>query len=258
MTTSGEQKTQALNPFGLKGRSLVYWAAHTGKLALGGSLLWVGSIGQPALGGTIIMPADVETGGTFQLAFVTSMPFKGTSSAIETYNAFVTAAAKAARLDEINGQAVAWTAIVSTATVSARDNAPQVAPVYNLNQELVTPNPGGLWDSRSWFFDNPIDVNERGVELSFGYVWTGTDIDGKSRPYYAMGSPYVVGVGDLSSRFTDWISTAVLPPGQGLHLYALSTPIVARLPNTVPEPSSLVILFSGTILTAVLYRHHLR
>ncbi|WP_165074127.1 hypothetical protein [Paludisphaera rhizosphaerae] len=214
-------------------------------------VMWAAYAGKATLGASIILPPDVETGGTFQLAFVTSGTYRPTASSIATYNAYVTAAAKAAGLDVINGQQITWSAIVSTGTVDARDNAVQMAPVYNLNQELVTPDAGGLWDSFTHILQNPIDVTEKGDELFYEFVWTGTDQNGKALPYYAMGSPFLVGFGEASGQFTNWVSAGSYPGTFPLHLYALSSPIIAAV---VPEPTSLVVLFSGTILTAVVYR----
>lgn len=214
-------------------------------------VMWAAYAGKAALGAAIILPSDVETGETFQLAFVTSGSLRPTSSSIATYNAFVTAAAKAAGLDVINGQQVTWSAIVSTATVDARDNAPQMHPVYNLNQELVTPDADGLWNTFVHILQNPIDVTERGEELWYGFVWTGTDANGVAVPYYAMGGPFLVEFGDLSGQFTNWVSAGAYPSTYPMQLYALSSPIIAAV---VPEPTSLVILFSGSILTAVVYR----
>lgn len=226
-------------------------AAPVAAAKFGPLVMWAAYAGKAALGASIILPSDVETGGTFQLAFVTSGTFRPTASSIATYNAYVSAAAKAAGLDVINGQKVVWTAIVSTTTVNASVNAPQIAPLYNLNQELVTPDAGGLWDTFIHIFQNPIDVTEKGETLDYGYVWTGTDEHGKFRPSYAMGSPFLAGFGDLSSQFTSWVSAGVYPTTYEFHLYAISSPIIAAV---VPEPSSLVVLFSGGILTAVIYR----
>lgn len=239
--TAGDWRTRLLAAplAATKFAPLVMWAAYAGKAALGAS---------------IILPAEVETGGTFQIAFVTDGTIRPTSNVISTYDAYVTAAAKAAGLDVINGQAVTWRAIVSISTVNARDHAPQTEPVYNLNQELVTANPGWLWTTTMGILQNPIDVTEKGEELPYGFVWTGSDEYGRALPNYAMGSPIFAGFGDLTGTYVDWISAGIYPTTFSFHLYALSSPIVARLPIVTPEPTSLVILFSGIVFTAVIYR----
>ncbi|APW63263.1 hypothetical protein [Paludisphaera borealis] len=192
-------------------------------------------VGLSAQADTILLPADLKPGQTFQVAFVTNGTLTAESSDIAVYNNFVTLAAAAAGLDVINGQPVTWTAIISTATVNARDNAPQIAPVYDVDSLLITAVPGGLWNTTSKFLNNPINTTESGNQLLWGYVGTGSNASGVSSPGPTFGSAApLMAQGDLTSIFPSWLANAYLFPGTTYHLYALSSPITIREPNQNP------------------------
>jgi hypothetical protein len=198
-------------------------------------------VGSPVQAGPVILPSGLQPGDQFQVAFVTSGTFSAESSNIADYNRFVSAAATAAGLDLIDGQPVTWNAIGSTATIDAQDNAPQTAPVYDLQGRLITAIPGGLWNSPQLFLDNPIDVTQSGNQLPSGYVWTGSTVNGEGLFLLTLGSDYrLVSVGDLASRFPSWLDTAFQESSKSFHIYALSSPITVPGPDpaSVPEPSS--------------------
>jgi hypothetical protein len=194
-------------------------------------------VGSPARAGSPMPPTGLGPGDSFQLVFVTSGTTTAVSSDIADYNRFVSAAAAAAGLDLIDGQPVTWQAIGSTATVDARNNAPQTAPVYDLLGDLITASPGGLWNTRLLFLQHPIDVTELEAPLLRGSVWTGSTDEGTGNDGLTLGSSLTLAtVGDLTSEFPSWISTGFFPESQQFHVYALSSPIT--IPS-VPEPSSL-------------------
>jgi len=206
-------------------------------LALASGALAVGS---PVQAGFILLPPGLQPGDPFQVAFVTSGTFSAELSDISYYNSVVTNAATAAGLDTIDGQAVTWHAIASTAAINALDNALQTAPVYDLQGQLITATPGGLWTSNQHFLNHPIDVTELGNPLIGGYVWTGSNQLGMGFPEQTLGNDlFLVAIGDLSSIFPSWIWIAAQPPDTLLHLYALSSPLIVPYQSTVPEPSSL-------------------
>ena len=187
-------------------------------------------VGYPVRAGSMILPSGLQPGDQFQVAFVTSGTFRAESSNIADYNRFVSAAATAAGLDIIDGQAVTWKAIGSTATINAQDNAPQTAPVYDLQGRLITAIPGGLWNSPRLFLNNPIDVTESGNQLRSGYVWTGSTDTGEGLLLLTLGSDFhLVSVGDLASKFPSWLNTAFQESNEPFHIYALSAQSPSRV-----------------------------
>lgn len=174
--------------------------------------------------GSIIVPDDLKPGQSFQLAFVTSGAISALSSDIDVYNGFVTDAAAAAGLDVVNGQAVKWTAIASTASVNASDNAPQTAPVYDVQARLIAA-PGTFWDNIPVFLEKPIDTTEFGVQLESGYVWTGSDDRGQGTRGVSLGI-FFASYGNLASPFSSWISSGIYLASAQLPVYALSSPIL--------------------------------
>jgi hypothetical protein len=193
----------------------------------------------PIKADTILLPSDLQPGQTFQIAFLTSGTTSAVSTDISYYNNFVTNAAAAAGLDVINGQEVTWNAVFSTAAIDAKINAPQTSPVYNLDMQLVTAKPGGLWNTSPFILKNPINVTEQGDMLTIGYVWTGSDQLGRysAGPSAGRGqSP--VGIGEFVSIFPNWLSSAYFPATNVYHLYALSSPITVPNPNASPGNGS--------------------
>jgi hypothetical protein len=199
-------------------------------------ILAISGVDPPARAGSLVLPSGLKPGDTFQLAFVTDGTYSAESSDIAAYNGFVSDVATAAGLNVIDGQSVTWSAIGSTSTVDARGNAPQTAPVYDLKGQLITATAGGLWTTGQHFLDHPIDVTESGSVLGRGLVWTGTQVDGSGWAGLSLGTDSLfIGVGDLTSIYPSWISTAYFYPSDELHIYALSSPILV----SVPEPSAL-------------------
>lgn len=204
-------------------------------------------VGFSAEADSILLPADLKPGQIFQVAFVTNGTLDAKSNDIAVYNNFVTLAAAAAGLDVIDGQAVTWHAVMSTAAVNARDNAQQLAPVYDVETHLITALPGGLWNTTSKFLKHPIDFTEAGDQLAWGYVWTGSDSKGMYSPGPSIGHDLNLwGMGELVSIFPNWIHSAYLTRSEPYHLYALSSPITVPDPDqdpggspAVPEPASL-------------------
>jgi hypothetical protein len=200
----------------------------------------------------VIGPASVGGNPAVQIAFVTSATFTAQSADVGTYNALVQTAAAAAGLDVINGQPVTWTAIVTTPSVNARDNAPQTLPVYDLQGHLITAAALGLWNAASTPLASPIRVSESGDDLSgsgITRVWTGSRSDGTYQIGLGMGSP-VVSLGDLTATSSAWLSTSGQLSSFRFHLYALSSPIIV----VVAEPGSLGLLASGVAIAVAALR----
>jgi hypothetical protein len=213
------------------------------RVLYGMTLIAVGvlslSLTPMARAGAIVTPPGLTPGDTYQLAFVTSSGIDATSSSIATYDNFVQMLASAAGLSTINGQAVTWHVIGSTATVAAIDHAPQLADIYNLAGQLVTRDApdAGLWNTGNTPFANPININESG-NVNDGLVWTGTNFLGEPFPSQALGQAVVFqGIsGDVNSEWVELIPSPT--PTNAEYVYALSSVITV----TVPEPATLPLM----------------
>ena len=201
-----------------------------------------------------IFPGPLEgvtPGDTYQLVFVPSTFTDATSSDIGDYNAFVQAAADAAGIG-LGGTLgtsgnVSWTAIGSTATVNARDNAVVAGQVFNLAAEVVATSFLDMWDGT---LQNAIAYNEFGVGgVGANGAHTGSFADG-TRDINCLGCQ---GTGSAGVRVgfrtsaTNWITFTDSGPLTLLPIYALSevldytgTPI-----NVIPEPSTALLLGLG-------------
>ena len=195
-------------------------------------------IGGIATADVILSPYETTPGNTYQIAFVTAGYTTAESSDIDYYNSFV--ASQAALGTSL--PTTTWTALGSTQTVSAIDNAPTYGniPIYNTLGQLVASGSAELW---SGVLENPIDGDQYGSPPTL-YVWTGTLSDGTSSPGY-LGSGYAtIGLTNTGYAF----SFAGDPTGNTLSMYALSSPITA-----VPEPATLTLLGSALLGLGVVY-----
>jgi len=202
-----------------------------------------------------IFPGPLEgvtPGDTYQLVFVTSTFTDATSSDIGFYNAFVQNAANAAGigLGSTNFQTsdlvnISWTAIGSTPTVNARDNAVVAGQVFNLAAEVVATSFTDMWDGT---LQNAIAYDESGVQGPSNRVFTGTSSDGTAGAQFGGNFDNIVTFG-IRTRFDGaWSrSGAVFASGGPYHIYALSevldytgTPI-----NPIPEPTTALLLGLG-------------
>jgi PEP-CTERM motif len=211
-----------------------------------------------ALAEVVTVPAGLQPGDQYRLAFVTSATTFATSTNIATYNNFVTVAAdSSAPLAALSAQ---WSAIGSTSSISAKDNtgtnpADSVGvPIYNLAGQLVASDNAALWSPTGPPIVNPIDVTELGnlttfdppVQPSEAAVWTGTDPDGSIdsidtlRGY--LGNPNEVVFGNAAVAEV-WIFQGTINNISGklasyeAFLYGMSS--VLTVP--APEPSTLAL-----------------
>ena len=134
----------------------------------------------------LVVPSGLNGGDQFQLVFVTSTTMPATSTNISDYNQHVQAAADAAGIGtgatlSFGGITwtvdITWTAIGSTASTNAADNAPVSQDVYNL--------PGTKVDTPASFYAGDSDprllasvgFDEYGSALDTR-VWTGSLLNG--------------------------------------------------------------------------------
>jgi hypothetical protein len=209
-----------------------------------------------ASGAPITVPAGLNPGDHYRLAFVTSSTRDSASPNIADYNAFVTTAANSSL--ELAALGTTWTAIGSTVAVWARDNTstnPNVSsgyPVYNLAGSLVAANNSELWGATfTTFLSAPVNITESGAAFD-GLVWTGTHEDGTGAGIYSLGYPApdrYAGTSDSVSR--NWMSsTGIGPYTVPRPLYAISDVL-----TVVPEPSTMHMAFLALSGLVVITRY---
>jgi len=195
------------------------------------------------------VPLGLNPGDQYRLAFVTSTTRDATSSNINDYNAFVTAAANA--VPELSALNTTWTAIVSTDTVDARDNTntnPNNAvgvPVYLLNDTIIAGDNAKVWDG---YVPRSFNIDEHGNQSSVVLIWTGTGWDGFASANYALGSASgqaLIG----TTRTPDWqeFGRWIDDRNQGPSLLTASRPFyaISGTLTYIPEPGTAVLLAFG-------------
>ena len=124
-----------------------------------------------------LVPEGLEVGDRFRLLFLTSTKRDAISSDIETYNAFVQAAAGSGRRD-IRAYRTGFLAVASTATVDARDNTSTTGtgvPIYWLRGGKIADDYDDFYDG-DW--DDEANPTDESGEAAKGAVWTGSNDDG--------------------------------------------------------------------------------
>ncbi|MDE2914099.1 MAG: fibronectin type III domain-containing protein [Paracoccaceae bacterium] len=204
--------------------------------------------GQTVAADWALIPKDssnnalVSAGGKFRLLFVTSGNTTATSTDISTYNAFVQRAAGSnTNLASFRTQ---FRALVSTATVDARDNTATTGtgvPIYWVQGAKVADTYADFYDG-SW--DSVAGKTETGGTPSrTGIIWTGSNNDGTkhSRP---AGHSTAVRSGALASGqspLSDGVlSLVLLGATQRSPLYGLSPVLTVRATSGKPaKPTGL-------------------
>ena len=174
-----------------------------------------------------LVPTGLRPGDSFRLLFVTSTTTAATAADIAHYNAFVQARAAAnANLAGFSGQ---FTALISTASVDARDNTETTGsgvPIYWLGGEKVADDHADLYDN-DW--DSVSGKTESGSAYT-GLVWTGGNkTGGKSGQRYAGADE--VRLGDLSNATLPLSSPMAKAATESYPLYALSPVITVAQPE---------------------------
>lgn len=200
----------------------------------------------------ITVPSSLSPGDQYRLVFVTSTVRDATSSNIADYNSFVTTAANS--VPELVALGTTWTAIASTANVSARDNtgtSPNIStgvPIYRLDSALIASNNADLWDGA---IAATLSITEFGDPSALLYVWTGSDGHGIQFNTRVLGGPNPTR-GQSNATTFQWMLAATVFPDNTYSLYAMSGVL-----TVVPEPSSLMLLgFFGVGLAG--YAWHIR
>jgi hypothetical protein len=153
----------------------------------------------------------------------------------------------------LNGQTVHWLAIVSVEFTNAIDHIGQsTSPIYLANGTQVTTSTtaSGLW---SGALESPIFTDLNG-QLVHGQIWTGTNADGVTVPGQALGDASAV-VGSNRQISAGWIEAGVDAFISSHSLYGISQVLTVSLTQqTVPEPSSIVMLGMALLVAAYIRR----
>jgi len=174
-------------------------------------------------GASIPVPANLPSGATYHLVFVTHGTYRASSTSIGTYDGWAQGEANAAGIGSTAG--ITWKVIGSTATVNAKNRlpAPSAAePVYTTaaTPTLVAANVPNLW---SGAIGSAISFDAGGTYQT-GSVWTGTKYDGTTLDPLGSSS---VRFGSCTQTNAFWVDgSAVHPPTNTYRLYAISSPLV--------------------------------
>ena len=170
------------------------------------------------------IPTGVSVGQSFRLLFVTSTRRNASSSNIADYNSYVQG--RAATNTHLAGFSGQFRALISTATVDARDNTATTGtgvPIYWLGGEKVADHYADFYDG-SW--DSRAGKTETGGSYSAG-VWTASNADGTRHAFHYPGNVGFVRAGLLrqAGQQISWNASA---DGTLYPLYALSPVITVR------------------------------
>lgn len=207
----------------------------------------------------VAVPGALSPGDQYRLGFIASAPVGGTDSTISFYNDHVAGIANSHT--ELAALATTWRAIVSTASIDARDNtetnpfngAHGSVPIFLVNGTTkIADNNADLWDGS---LDAAFNVSDTGFFVTPGVVdlWTGSNTDGTGfvGATLGTGSP-VTGSADLLG--SGWINETSVSNGSSRRLYALSGVLTVGGDVAVPEPGSAILLVSGVAVAVVMRR----
>ncbi|MBM99979.1 MAG: hypothetical protein CMJ77_12700 [Planctomycetaceae bacterium] len=187
---------------------------------------------------SLYVPAGLFPGDTYQLVFVSDGLIAATSSDVSTYNNFVQSQAALSSITG-SGDGISYSAIVSTSTVDARNNAFVFGPVYSMNGELVATGFTDIWDGG---LESEINRDQFGASIGGKIIWTGSDQDGYGVSSFELGSGAVSVSGNSGRDGDKWIDQNREYAATAEHrIYGLSSEITVPGSEPIPEPSAVAI-----------------
>ncbi len=202
-----------------------------------------------------MVPAGLNVGDTYHLAFLTDGTRNTIPTLIGSYNTFVED--QAALNSSLTGtdEGVQWFVMGSTLGDDARDNALVSAPVYLLDG--TTKVADGFIDIWDGTIDNPINVDQYGTTVvNPDTLFTGSNSDG-TKSFTAgvqrfLGSTSNVLLGDPTATSSNWVSSSFTSSNSDMRsFYALSDVLTVL----VPEPTTVSLICLG--IPVVLWRRRL-
>jgi len=183
----------------------------------------------------INVPAGLNPGDTYHLAFITSGVTSIRGQDITSLNNFVENQANSSSLTS----GINWFAIGSYSTVDARDNTSTNpssigSPIFLANGiTKIADDYPDLWDGS---LDSPINRDQDNNPSGAADVWTGTGSDGRasSNPFFDDGSIVFATRGLTTPTDMRWVDNGahVGNTGDAFPFYAISELL------TVPEPAN--------------------
>jgi hypothetical protein len=212
----------------------------------------------PALSAPTTVPAGLNPGDSYRLAFLTGSATTAGSGNIADYNAFVTNVANSQAA--LSSLGTTWAAIGSTSTVDARDNTgtnpiATGVPIFLLDgvSKLADDN-ADLWDGT---IDTPLNVSEAGNVIGGVTVWTGTAVNGtRSLAVNAneLGAT-AIAAGSNSATGSQWMLISGNDRTSPMPLYVISgvltVPSAAAPVSAAPAASTWGILGLASLLAAI-------
>lgn len=210
---------------------------------------------QPAHADLRLIPAGLNPGDQFRVAFVSSAGHNALSTDIAVYDQFITGLAVAAGIDTYFGTPVTWQVLGSTGAVSAISRLPLTSPgLYDMLGVKVADSGADLWD-RS--IDSAILATERPLlfEMFSDLVYTGTLQDGSGSDSRLGGNAGVttteIGIASfLFTTFGDWVSVGPVDGSPLRSLYGVSSVLTVPSTTAVPEPASFTLVLVGAAALA--------
>ena len=196
-----------------------------------------------ASAGSIATPTGLNPGDQFRIVFLSTTTTTATNSNLSTYDSIVSSDATGYTY---GGNSPIWKAIVSSATIDAKDHiglqSTSVVRLYTVNGTKVSG--GNLW---SGALLNPINVTIGGTLYNTN-VWTGTNSsDGNGATGGTMGSDWVA-TGDTKDT-TWWANYGLFESTDMNSVYGISE--VLTVPSAVPEPSTAMLAGLGGLAALV-------
>ena len=184
------------------------------------------------------VPAGLNPGDPYHLAYTTSTKTTALSTDINTYNAFVDGAMGA--IDDASPYGdITWSAIASTDVVNANANAVVSAPVYDLLGNLVATEYSDFWGGSHSAAIDTDELGNTGLDVN---TWTGSTTIGTVGGYAGGLGTANCGIGRSGKVDFEWIMYASWVPTLEWQMYGLSEELSA-----VPEPSSFALAALGLV-----------